>query len=138
MIKFILGMMKKYQSFIAYAVFGVLTTVVNIVTYSVCYNHIGMGNTFSNVIAWILSVAFAYVTNKLWVFDSKSWAWSVLKREVTAFVSCRLATGIMDIVIMFICVDVMGLPAMIMKIVSNVLVIVLNYVFSKLIIFKKK
>lgn len=138
MIKFVLGLMKKYQSFIAYAVFGVLTTVVNIVTYSVCYNSIGMSNTLSNVLAWILSVAFAYVTNKLWVFDSKSWKWEVLRREVTAFVSCRLATGIMDIVIMFICVDVMGWHAMLMKIISNVLVIVLNYVFSKLIIFKKK
>lgn len=131
-------MMKKYQSFIAYAVFGVLTTVVNIVTYSICYNHIGISNTLSNVIAWILAVAFAYVTNKLWVFDSKSWAWNVLKREVPTFVSCRLATGIMDIVIMYICVDVMGWHAMLMKIISNVLVIVLNYVFSKLIIFKKK
>lgn len=138
MIKFVLGLMKKYQSFIAYAVFGVLTTVVNIVTYSVCYNSIGMSNTLSNVLAWILSVAFAYVTNKLWVFDSKSWKWEVLRREVPAFVSCRLATGIMDIVIMFICVDVMGWHAMLMKIISNVLVIVLNYVFSKLIIFKKK
>lgn len=138
MIKFILGMMKKYQSFIAYAVFGVLTTVVNIVTYSVCYNNIGIGNTLSNVAAWILAVAFAYVTNKLWVFDSKSWKWEVLRREVPAFISCRLATGIMDIVIMFICVDLLGWPAMLMKLISNILVIVLNYVFSKLIIFKKK
>lgn len=131
-------MMKKYQSFISYAVFGVLTTVVNIVTYSVCYNKLGIGNTLSNVIAWILAVAFAYVTNKLWVFDSKSWKWSVLRREILAFVSCRLATGILDIVIMFVCVDLMDWPAMIMKVLSNVLVIVLNYVFSKLIIFKKK
>ena len=133
-----LGMMKKYQSFISYAVFGVLTTVVNIVTYSICYNKLGIGNTLSNVTAWILAVAFAYVTNKLWVFDSKSWKWSVLRREVPAFISCRLATGILDIAIMFVCVDLFGWPAMIMKIASNVLVIVLNYVFSKLIIFKKK
>ena len=131
-------MEKKYQSFISYAVFGVLTTVVNIVTYSICYNKLGIGNTLSNVAAWILAVAFAYVTNKLWVFDSKSWKWSVLRREILAFVSCRLATGILDIVIMFVCVDLMDWPAMIMKVLSNVLVIVLNYVFSKLIIFKKK
>ena len=131
-------MMKKYQSFISYAVFGVLTTVVNIVTYSICYNKLGIGNTLSNVIAWILAVAFAYVTNKLWVFDSKSWKWSLQRREILAFVSCRLATGILDIVIMFVCVDLMDWPAMIMKVLSNVLVIVLNYVFSKLIIFKKK
>ena len=138
MMKFISKMMKKYQSLISYAVFGVLTTIVNIITYNVCYSKIGIGNTVSNVIAWILAVAFAYVTNKIWVFDSKSWKWSVLKREVTAFVSCRLATGIMDIVIMFLCVDIMDMPAMIMKLLSNILVIILNYIFSKLIIFKKK
>ena len=138
MMKFISKMMKKYQSLISYAVFGVLTTIVNIITYNVCYSKIGIGNTVSNVIAWILAVAFAYVTNKIWVFDSKSWKWSVLKREVTAFVSCRLATGIMDIVIMFLCVDIMDMPAMLMKLLSNILVIILNYIFSKLIIFKKK
>ena len=138
MMKFISKMMKKYQSLISYAIFGVLTTIVNIVTYNVCYSKIGIGNTVSNVIAWILAVAFAYVTNKIWVFDSKSWKWDVLKREVTTFVSCRLATGIMDIVIMFLCVDIMDMPAMIMKLLSNILVIILNYIFSKLIIFKKK
>ena len=137
MIKLVLRLMKKYQSLISYAVFGVLTTVVNIVTYSICYNRMGIGNTPSNVIAWILAVAFAYVTNKLWVFDSKSWEFQVLKREILAFISCRLATGVLDIVIMFVCVDLLGMHAMLMKILSNVLVIVLNYVFSKLIIFKK-
>ena len=64
--------------------------------------------------------------------------WKVLKREVTAFISCRLATGILDIVIMFICVDVMEMHALLMKVISNVLVIILNYIFSKLVIFKKK
>lgn len=131
-------LLEKYRSFIAYAVFGVLTTVVNIVTYNLCYVHAGMSNTLSNVVAWILAVTFAYLTNKVWVFDSKSWAWEVLKREVPAFVSCRLATGIMDLVIMYICVDLMHWNAMLMKLISNVLVIVLNYIFSKLVIFKKK
>ena len=106
-----------------------LTTIVNIVIYNRCYYQIGIGNTVSNVIAWSLAVAFAYFTNKVWVFESKSWAWKVLKREVSTFVSCRLATGIMDIVIMFICVDIIGWHAMLMKLVSNVLVIILNYIF---------
>jgi putative flippase GtrA len=90
------------------------------------------------VIAWVLAVAFAYFTNKIWVFESKSWKWSVLKREISAFVSCRLATGILDIVIMYVCVDLLHWHAMLMKILSNILVIILNYVFSKLVIFKKK
>ena len=138
MIDFILGLIKKHKSFIAYGVFGVLTTVVNIVTYNLCYNSAGMSNTLSNVIAWVLAVTFAYLTNKVWVFGSTSWKWKVLKREVTAFISCRLATGILDIVIMFICVDVMEMHALLMKVISNVLVIILNYIFSKLVIFKKK
>ena len=138
MINVILGLIKKHKSFIAYGVFGVLTPIVNIVTYNVCYNNFGISNTLSNIAAWILAVTFAYLTNKVWVFDSKSWIWEVLRREVPAFISCRVATGVLDIVIMFICVDIMGLHALLMKVISNVLVIILNYVFSKLVIFKKK
>lgn len=131
-------LLEKYSSFVSYIIFGVLTTLVNIVTYNLCYYSVGLGNTFSNIVAWILAVAFAYFTNKIWVFESKSWKWEVLRREVPAFVSCRLATGILDIVIMYVCVDLMGWNAFLMKIASNVLVIILNYVFSKLVIFKKK
>ena len=134
----IINLIKKHKSFIAYGVFGVFTTVVNIVTYNFCYNHLGISNTLSNIVAWILAVTFAYLTNKVWVFDSKSWKWEVLKREVVAFISCRLATGILDIVIMFVCVDILGFHALLMKIISNVLVIILNYIFSKLVIFKNR
>ena len=138
MVNFVIRMLKKYKSFIAYAVFGVFTTIVNIVSYSVCYNNLGLNNTFSNVIAWIFAVTFAYLTNKVWVFDSKSWKWDVLKKEVLAFISCRIATGILDLVIMYVSVDIMDWNALLMKICSNVLVIILNYVFSKLVIFKKR
>lgn len=134
----IIKLIKKHKAFIAYGVFGVLTTIVNIVTYNYCYNIAGISNTLSNIAAWILAVTFAYLTNKVWVFGSHSWKLDVLRREIPAFISCRLATGVMDIIIMYICVDILGGPAVIMKILSNVLVIVLNYVFSKLVIFKKK
>lgn len=136
--EFIKQLVVRYKAFLVYVIFGVFTTVVNIVTYNVCYYNLELSNTLSNILAWILAVTFAYLTNKVWVFESKSWAWDVLKREVPAFISCRLATGVLDIVIMYIAVDVMGGHAMIMKIISNVLVIILNYVFSKLVIFKKK
>ena len=101
--KQIVELVKKYQSFIAYAVFGVFTTIVNIVTYNVCYYHFEMSNTISNVFAWVLAVTFAYLTNKVWVFGSRSWKWEVLRREIPTFISCRIATGIMDIMIMYIC-----------------------------------
>lgn len=136
--KQIIELMKKYKSFVAYAVFGVFTTIVNIVTYNVCYVNLEFSNTISNIIAWVLAVTFAYLTNKVWVFDSKSWKWEVLRREVPAFISCRLATGVMDLVIMFVAVDLLGWHAMLMKLLSNILVIISNYVFSKLVIFKKR
>lgn len=130
-------MMKKYKELITYGIFGVLTTVINIVVYTVSYNYLGISNVISNVIAWILSVLFAYVTNKIWVFESKSTRLEVLIREMTAFFGCRLATGVLDIVIMYVAVDRMALNSTLMKCASNVLVIIANYVFSKLIIFKK-
>ena len=131
-------LIRKYKAFIAYGIFGVLTTIVNIVVYHICYANLGISNTLSNIFAWIAAVTFAYLTNKVWVFESKSWKWNVLRREIPAFVGCRLATGMMDLMIMFICVDVLKWHAMLMKMLSNVLVILLNYVFSKLVIFKKK
>ena len=112
--------------------------MVNIMTYNFCYYNAKLSNTFSNIVAWVLAVTFAYLTNKAWVFESRSWKWTVLRKEVPAFISCRLATGIMDLVIMCICVDILAWHAMIMKVISNVLVIILNYVFSKLILFKKR
>lgn len=138
MIQLILDLLKKHKSFIAYGVFGVFTTVVNIVTYNVCYNSLGISNTLSNIAAWILAVTFAYLTNKVWVFGSVSWRWEVLKKEIPTFISCRIATGVLDLVIMFICVDIMGWHALLMKMISNILVIILNYIFSKLVIFRKK
>lgn len=134
----IIDLIKEHKSFIFYGIFGVFTTIVNLVVYHLCYYQAGMSNTLSNVFAWIMAVTFAYLTNKSLVFGSKSWAWSVLCKEVPAFVSCRLATGVMDLVIMYLCVDILGWHAMLMKFISNVLVILLNYVFSKLVIFKKK
>ena len=135
--KILINLIQKYKSLISYGIFGVLTTVVNIVSYNLCYYKFEISNTFSNVIAWILAVSFAYFTNKIWVFESKSWSWRIIKKEIAAFVSCRLATGILDLIIMYVCVDIMGMQAMIMKFVSNVLVVILNYVFSKLVIFKR-
>ena len=135
--KILINLIQKYKSLISYGIFGVLTTVVNIMAYNLCYYKFEISNTFSNVIAWILAVSFAYFTNKIWVFESKSWRWRIIKKEIATFVSCRLATGILDLIIMYVCVDIMGMQAMIMKFASNVLVVILNYVFSKLIIFKR-
>lgn len=123
-----------YKEPILYLIFGGLTTLVNIITYFVCYNMASLSNVISTIIAWILSVIFAFITNKIYVFESKSKSIIV---ELTSFFLCRLGTGILDLGIMYFTVDILKWHALLMKIISNVIVIILNYIFSKLIIFKK-
>lgn len=129
---------EKYKEIIRYGVAGVATTVINIVVYKVCYDALGISNVASNVIAWILSVLFAYITNKIWVFESKSLEITVLIKETITFFGCRLATGVLDLAIMYVTVDVMAWNSTLMKGISNVIVIAVNYVASKLMIFAKK
>lgn len=129
---------EKYKSVILYLIFGGLTTLVNIVVYNSCYYAFEIPNVISNILAWILSVLFAFITNKLWVFESKSFTMKIMVHEVTTFFGARLATGLMDLGIMYVAVDVLNRNAMIWKLISNVLVIILNYLASKLFIFKKK
>lgn len=128
---------KQYKGFFFYLIFGALTTIINIGGYHLCYEAWGIPNIPSNIIAWILAIAVAYITNKLWVFDSKSFSPKIFVPELWKFLSCRLATGSMDLVIMWLGVDLFHGPATFLKIGSNVLVVLLNYVFSKLIIFEK-
>lgn len=127
---------RKYKSIILYIIFGVLTTFINIVVYYICSYILGLDTILSNVIAWILSVLFAYVTNRKWVFESKTIEKKDVFKEITSFFGCRLTTGVVDIVIMYLFVDVCGFSGLITKCFSNIIVIVANYVASKLIIFK--
>ena len=131
-------LLKKYKFIILYGIFGVLTTLINIVSYSLFYSVFGVSNVISNIIAWVLSVLFAFITNKLWVFESKSFEFKLFMAELGNFTLCRLATGVLDLGIMFVGVDLLKGPAIILKVVSNVIVIILNYVMSKVFVFKKK
>lgn len=131
-------LVKKYKSLISYGIFGVLTTMINICVYQLFYEQIGWSNVGSNVVAWILSVLFAFVTNKIWVFESKSLEIKVLLFEIVSFFGCRLATGVLDLAIMYVAVDKLSFNSLAMKCISNVIVIIANYVASKLIIFNKK
>lgn len=128
----------KYKFIILYGIFGVLTTVINIGVYGVLYSGLGVSNVISNVIAWIISVLFAFITNKLWVFESKSFNFKLFVKELGSFTICRVATGVLDLGIMFVGVDLLKGPAIILKIASNIIVIILNYVMSKIFVFKKK
>lgn len=128
----------KYKEVILYLVFGGLTTLVNIVTYAVFAYVFCTGTVISTAGAWLISVIFAYITNKIFVFESRTDTFALLFKECVSFFGCRLATGIMDVVVMYVSVDLLHFNDIIMKIVSNVLVVVLNYIFSKLFIFKKE
>ena len=126
----------KYKDIIMYLIFGVLTTIINIISYFVTYEILKIPNIPSTIIAWIVSVTFAFITNKLFVFESKKWDKRAIK-ELISFTSCRIGTGVLELILMYILVDLMNFNGTVIKIITNIIVIVLNYVFSKLIIFKK-
>lgn len=123
---------------IRYLIFGILTTAINEAVYYVCFHPLHRSNLFSTAVAWFAAVLFAFITNKLWVFGSKSFSKSVFLRECLSFFSCRIATGILDMAIMYVSVDCYGQNELLWKLLSNGVVIVLNYVASKLLIFKKQ
>ena len=117
-----------------YIVFGVLTTLINILTYQIL-SVAGVTTLIANGIAWILSVLFAYITNRKFVFDSHS---ENRIQECLKFYGSRISTGILDMAGMWILVDILHLNGMVSKVGMNVVVIVLNYIFSKLFVFKDK
>lgn len=127
----------KYKYIILYGIFGILTTIINIGFYGILYSVLGISNVVSNIIAWVISVLFAFIINKLWVFESKSLCLKVFIKKFGSFIVCRLATGILDLGIMFVGVDLLKGPAIILKVTSNIIVMILNYVMSKIFVFKK-
>ena len=118
---------------ILYLIFGVLTTVINTAAYTLLYPV--AGNIGANIIAWVAAVAFAFITNKKWVFASNHWDRKTILKEAAGFISCRIMTGLLDMGIMFVGVSLCGQNPVWMKIISNVVVIVLNYVGSKWVVF---
>ena len=128
----------KYKEVILYLVFGGLTTLTNIGAYALFARVFHMNLMAANGLALALSILFAYVTNKLFVFESKTDSWGAVLQEFASFMACRLATAVLDMFLMYITVSVAGLYDLLMKVIVNIIVIVLNFVFSKLIICKKK
>lgn len=128
---------EKHKEMILYLFFGGLTTLVNIVVYWIFVNLLHVDYLVSNMVAWLLSVLFAYITNKTYVFQSKSIGFLPIMREFSAFVSCRLFSGLIDMGIMYLGISIFGFYDLLIKILSNVIVVILNYVFSKLFIFRK-
>lgn len=128
-------LIQKNKEVIMYLIFGVLTTLVNIVVYYILNDLLHIHYMVANVIAWIASVLFAYITNRKYVFESNG---DSIIQEFSKFVGARLSTGLMDMVVMWLLIDVLHTNSMLAKIISNVLVVISNYVLSKLFVFKKE
>lgn len=134
MIEFI----KKHYDVLAYLFFGVLTTVVNYLVYLPCYNLLGLSGTVSNILAWAVSVAFAFLTNKPFVFHSHNWSAPVVAPELVKFIGCRLGSGAIESLAIFVLVDCLQWNGNAVKIAMSVAVVAINYLGSKLLVFVKK
>ena len=130
-------LIRKHYDILAYLFFGVLTTAVNYIVYLPCYNLMRFSAAVSNVIAWVVAVAFAYLTNKPFVFKSHDWSPGTVVPELTKFVTCRIGSGAMETAIIFLTVDLLHWNGNVMKLITSVLVVILNYVASKLVVFRK-
>ena len=127
----------KYKEGLLYLFFGGCTTLINILTFFIC-RQIELSIVVSNIFAWVVAVIFAFITNKLIVFDSKNMDKKVVMKETISFFIARIITLGIDMGIIHLMIDVMKIHEMISKVVANIVVIIVNYIFSKLFIFKKE
>lgn len=141
----------KYKEVILYLVFGVLTTIVSWGSYALFEMSLGtfitdtiILSSIANVLSWIVAVLFAFITNKLWVFESKSFKGIVVIKELGTFVGSRLLTGVLEwvgvplLMLIGLDQDIFGIEGMLAKVLISVIVVILNYVLSKLLVFRKK
>lgn len=130
-------LLRKYEDVLSYLFFGVLTTLVNYMVYLPCYNRLNLDAALSNVVAWVVSVAFAYLTNKPFVFKSHDWSMKTVIPELTKFLGCRVGSGLLETGFIFLTVDLLSWNGNLMKLITSVLVVALNYLGSKLLVFKE-
>lgn len=129
---------KKNKEILLYLFFGGLTFLVSISSYAVFNIRIGWNALTANIVSWILAVAFAYTTNRIWVFESSTDRGSNLIKEITCFVGGRIATLVIEELILFIFITELEMNSILVKIVAQVVVIALNYVISKFVFRPQK
>ena len=138
MMKKLTELIRKHWDILSYLFFGGLTTLVNYLVYLPCYNWFGISASVSNAIAWVFAVAFAFLTNKPFVFKSHDWSIKVVLPELTKFLGCRIGSGVLETAILFLTVDLLGWNGNVLKVITSLLVVILNYFGSKLLVFTKK
>ena len=128
---------KKYKEIINYIIFGIGTTVVNFIIYFLFIEVFDVYYIISNVIAWFFSVLFAYITNRIYVFEKVNHTTSRIAKEIVLFFSSRILSGFVETSLLYILVDLCSVSSKASKIAVAFIVVLLNYIFSKLIVFKK-
>lgn len=128
---------EKYYDQIAYLFFGALTTLVNLIVFWPCHNLLNLEPSISNAIAWVPAVSFAFLTNKPFVFHSHDWSVKVVFPEFVKFVGARIGSFAVEQAIIYLTGDILRWDGNLWKLVTSVLVVALNYVGSKLLVFKK-
>lgn len=121
---------------ISYLIFGVLTTLVDAVAFFISNKILNIEYILATIIAWILAVLFAYITNKFWVFNSKSMKLAVVLKEAITFFIARLLSLGFTIIWMIFTVEMLNIDEFIAKLLANIFVVIMNYFFSKLLIFR--
>lgn len=131
------SLIAKYKKIILYLVFGVTTTIINILIYALFAKLFNINFVVSNIIAWIVAVSFAFITNKFYVFESKSKDKSIVIKESISFIIARLLSLLFDMIFMYVGIVLLKQNDIVIKIISNILVIIINFILSKYIVFKK-
>ena len=129
----------KYKEIFDYLFFGGLVTIVNFISYYIPANIIGVDKIVSNLIAFIISVIFAYIVNKEYVFETKWEGIQNVFKEFSSFVISRIGTGLLcDILIFAFMINILNINDVISKIFTQILVVILNYIIGKWFVFKQK
>lgn len=131
-------LIEKNREVLTYLLFGGLTTLVNFVVYWPLYHWLHLPAFVSNVIAWVIAVLFAFLTNKPFVFRSHDWSSKTVIPEFLKFVGCRVLSGAFETLFIAVTVDWLQWHGLVMKIIASVVVIILNYIGSKLLVFRNK
>lgn len=132
-----LSIWSRHNRIIKYIFFGVLTTLVNYLVYFPLYNLCHLSATVSTVISWVVSVLFAYFTNKPFVFETKDWSLETVVPEFLKFVGMRVTSGLIETAVIGLTVDHWHWDGNIMKLILSVIVVVFNYIASRFLVFRK-
>ena len=128
----------RYREQLLYLVFGFLAFLVSMGTFALADRVLKMPTLVANVFSWVITVAFAYVTNRTWVFESKATGLAPIVREILSFAAGRLLTLGVEEFMLFVGVTLLAFDSILVKLIAQVVVIILNYVISKFVVFRRK